>query len=180
MKGVPEIITTSRLQLRRPKITDDADVLAYASDTSVTRFMDWPTHKTISTVTAWLSDCTSLWESGAEFTWLITPRSEGRVIGAVSLRVTEYKADFGYVLNKQFWGSGLGTEAACAIVDLASNLDGVYRIWATCDVENVASARVLEKAGLLREGILRRWAMRPNISSVPRDAFIYGKVVRDI
>src|SRR5688572_29757072 len=105
-ESIPEDLTTNRLQLRRPTITDAEDVFAYASDLDVTRFMDWPTHKTIGTVTEWLSDCTSLWESGAEFTWLMTPRSEERVIGAVSLRVSEYKADFGYVLNRQFWGRG--------------------------------------------------------------------------
>jgi len=179
MKGIPEVLTTHRLQLRRPRITDAEDVFAYASDIDVTHFMDWPNHKTMSTVVDWLSACTSLWESGAEFTWLITPRYEERVIGAISLRVVEYKADFGYVLNRQFWGRGLGTEAASAIVDLAASVDGVYRVWATCDIENVASARVLEKVGLVREGILRRWARRPNISSVPRDALVYGKVIRD-
>jgi RimJ/RimL family protein N-acetyltransferase len=76
-------------------------------------------------------------------------------------------------------GSSFGTEVACAMVALAATLNGVYRLWATCDVENVASARVLEKAGLAQEGILRRWAKRPNISSVPRDAFVYGKVVKE-
>lgn len=180
MKGIPETLTTHRLRLRRPRVSDAEDVFAYASDFEVTRFMDWPTHKAVSTVTEWLSDCSSLWESGTEFTWLITALEEERVIGAVSLRVVEYKADFGYVLNRQHWGRGFGTEIACAIVALAATLNGIYRLWATCDVENVASARVLEKAGLAQEGILRCWAKRPNISSVPRDAFVYGKVVRDV
>jgi RimJ/RimL family protein N-acetyltransferase len=177
--SIQQLLTTDRLQLRRPRTTDAEDVFSYACDSDVTRFMDWPTHKEKSTVAEWLHDCTSLWESGAEFTWMITLRPEERVIGAVSLRVADYKADFGYVLNKQYWGRGLGTEAACAIVDLAATIEGVYRVWATCDVENVASARVLEKAGLLREGILRCWQVRPSISSVPRDAYVYGKVVKD-
>jgi RimJ/RimL family protein N-acetyltransferase len=45
-----------------------------------------------------------------------------------------------------------------------------------CDVENVASARVLEKAGLAREGVLRRWSVKPNVGPGTRDAFIYAKV----
>jgi [ribosomal protein S5]-alanine N-acetyltransferase len=179
MESIPETITTDRLQLRRPRTTDADDVFAYARDADVTHFMDWPTHKAIKTVTEWLSDCRSLWESGAEFTWFITPRSEERVIGAISLRVAEYKADFGYVLNKNVWGNGFGTEASRAVVNLAAGLPGVYRVWATCDVENVASARVLEKVGLMREGVLRSWAVRPNISLVPRDALVYSKVTKN-
>jgi [ribosomal protein S5]-alanine N-acetyltransferase len=48
--------------------------------------------------------------------------------------------------------------------------------WATCDSDNLASARVLEKIGLMREGVLRRHTIRPNISPIPRDVFIYAKV----
>jgi ribosomal-protein-alanine N-acetyltransferase len=179
MEDIPESMTTDRLQLRRPRDTDADDVFAYASDADVTHFMDWPTHKAIGTVTKWLSDCHSLWDSGAEFTWFVTPISGDRVIGAISLRVVEYKADFGYVFNRKVWGNGFGTEASQAVVNLAASLSGVYRVWATCDVENVASARVLEKVGLTREGVLRSWALRPNISLVPRDALVYSKVTKN-
>jgi len=169
---------TERLQLRRPLATDAADVFAYASDPDVTRFMDWPIHTSQSSASAWIDECALLWRSGAEFTWFITPQPQDQVIGAISLRVAEYKADFGYVLNRRYWGRGFATEAAKAIVDLASRIDGLYRLWATCDTENTGSARVLENAGLVREGILRCWGKRPNISPIPRDAFVYGKVVK--
>ena len=45
-----------------------------------------------------------------------------------------------------------------------------------CDVENKASARVMEKAGLEREGMLRHWIIHPNISCKPRDWLSYAKV----
>jgi RimJ/RimL family protein N-acetyltransferase len=68
-------------------------------------------------------------------------------------------------------------EAARAVLEWASTLDGVHRIWATCDVENGASARVLEKIGMAREGLLRRWAVRPNLPATPpRDAYVYSWV----
>lgn len=38
----------------------------------------------------------------------------------------------------------------------------------------VKSARVMEKAGLVREGILRRWLIHPNISGYPRDCYSYA------
>ncbi|MBV8911854.1 MAG: GNAT family N-acetyltransferase, partial [Acetobacteraceae bacterium] len=49
-------------------------------------------------------------------------------------------------------------------------------IGAVCDVENRASARVMEKAGLEREAILRRWLVHPNLGEAPRDCFSYAKV----
>ena len=51
-----------------------------------------------------------------------------------------------------------------------------FRVWATTDVENRASARVLEKAGFELEGTLRRWDVHPNLSSAPRDALCYSRV----
>jgi len=47
---------------------------------------------------------------------------------------------------------------------------------AVCDVENIASARVMEKAGLSREGVLRRWLVHPNLGPEPRDCYGYARV----
>ena len=62
----------------------------------------------------------------------------------------------GYVLARNYWSRGYPTEAAKVVFEWAAGLEGVYRIWATCDIENAASVRVLEKIGMSREGILRR------------------------
>ena len=68
------------------------------------------------------------------------------------------------------------TEALLEVVDWAMRQDSIWRIGAVCDIENPASARVMEKAGLRREGILRRWIIHPNIGSEPRDCFSYAKI----
>jgi RimJ/RimL family protein N-acetyltransferase len=51
-------------------------------------------------------------------------------------------------------------------------------VWALCDVENIASARVLEKAGMTCEGTLKQFGIHPNISATPRDCFSYA-ITRD-
>jgi len=94
----------------------------------------------------------------------------------IAYRVREHAADIGYVLSRSLWGRGHMTEAANAVVEWAINLDFVYRVWAVCDVENKASARVLEKVGMQREGILRRYIVHPNVSLEPRDCFVYSKI----
>ena len=54
-------------------------------------------------------------------------------------------------------GKGYITEAVKSIVDWAFKQQEIYRVWSVCDVDNIGSARVMEKVGMQREGILRRW-----------------------
>lgn len=71
---------------------------------------------------------------------------------------------------------GYVTEIARASLDHVFAIPGVWRVSAYCDVENVASAQVLEKVGMQREGVLRRFIIHPNLSAEPRDAYLYARV----
>jgi RimJ/RimL family protein N-acetyltransferase len=68
------------------------------------------------------------------------------------------------------------TEALIEVVHWALRQPAIFRIGAVCDVENIGSARVMEKARLLREGVLRRWLVHPNIRDKSRDCFSYARV----
>jgi [ribosomal protein S5]-alanine N-acetyltransferase len=67
------------------------------------------------------------------------------------------------------------TEVLTEVMNWALSQLPIFRIGAVCDVENIASARVMEKAGLVREGLLQRWLVHPNISDEPRDRFSYAR-----
>jgi len=173
----PEEIATKRLVLRRPRMSDAGDIFDnYAADLEVTRYVTWRPHKDKSEVAPFLQSRLARWDSGEEYSWAITRLQEGRVIGMIGCRVREHAADIGYVLSRNHWNRGYITEAAKAIVDWASSLEFIYRVWAVCDVENKASARVLEKVGMQRERILRRYIVHPNVSPEPRDCFVYSKI----
>lgn len=66
-------------------------------------------------------------------------------------------------------------EAIDAVAQVALALPNVYRIQATCDTENMASARALEKAGFTREGLLSRYIIHPNLGQEPRSCFMYAR-----
>jgi RimJ/RimL family protein N-acetyltransferase len=83
---------------------------------------------------------------------------------------------FGYVLAREFWGRGLMAEALTFGVDWALAQPEVFRAFAFCDVQNPGSARVMAKAGMTREGLLRRWHVCPNLGPEPRDCWLYAKV----
>ena len=159
-------MTTARLVLRRPKLSDAAAMYGYGRDPEVTRYMDWRTHTTVADAVAFLGGAASRWDSGEEYSWAITVKPDDRTIGSIACRVRDHAVDLGYVLSRDHWRRGYATEAAQKVLEWAATLADVYRVWAICDVENAASARVLEKIGMSREGVLRRWAIRPNLPSL--------------
>jgi RimJ/RimL family protein N-acetyltransferase len=103
-------------------------------------------------------------------------KQDEQLIGMAQIQIDRFKANIGYVLARSEWGKGYMPEAAKALLDWAMNRREIYRVWAVCDVENTASARVLEKIGMKREGTLSRWIIHPNVSDEPRDCYCYALV----
>jgi RimJ/RimL family protein N-acetyltransferase len=177
MFQAPETLLTKRLRLRRPQLTDALALFEeYCQDPEVTKYLIWRPHQGIQETTDFLTGCLARWESGEELTWGITHKGSDRVIGMVACRLRGHMADIGYVVARQYWNRGYVTEAARAVVEWATKLDSIFRVWAVCDTDNKASARVLEKVGMSCEGVLRRWILHPNVSAEPRDCFVYAKV----
>jgi len=71
-------------------------------------------------------------------------------IGAVSLYLNEERTsgEFGWMLNKRYFGHGYATEAAKALLDFARDTLGVQHFTAHCDTENTASRKVMERLGM--------------------------------
>jgi [ribosomal protein S5]-alanine N-acetyltransferase len=172
----PEVIDLERLRLRRPTLADAPAIFEYASDPEVARYADWPISTSLASVTERLRSRDAEWNAGTEFHWVATLPPDDRAIGAIACTISGHTAEFGFLFARRFWRNGYATEAARAIVGWVFSVPSVWRLSATCDSENRASARVLEKAGLTREGTLRRAIVRPNLPGAPRDALLYAKV----
>jgi ribosomal-protein-alanine N-acetyltransferase len=103
----------------------------------------------------------------------------GRVVGTVSLLIespTHRRGEIGYILRRDHWGKGYATEAAALMIDLAFRDLGLNRVWAVCDPDNPASARVMEKVGMRFEGCLRGDLL---VRGAFRDSLLYGIVADD-
>jgi len=98
------------------------------------------------------------------------------IIGIVKAAISEHRAQIGYVVHRPFSGRGVATAAVRELTELVETLPDISRVWATCAVENVASARVLEKCGFEREGILRNWVTYPAQGGRPFDNYSYVKI----
>lgn len=177
---LPEEFQSERLKMRRFIDGDEAWIYKYASDPEVTRYMDWPTHTDIADTFAYLRMIEHTWSKGTEYAWAVTLKADSTPVGAIGCGEVSHAVSFGYVLGRQAWGNGYATEASRALHELFEQIPGLERIWAVCDVDNKASAHVLEKVGMEQEGILRKWTVRPNMPGQPaRDSRIFAKILGD-
>jgi [ribosomal protein S5]-alanine N-acetyltransferase len=177
----PETFETARLIARPPRTEDAASAFAaYANDPLVTRYLAWKPHLEVGTVAEFFGVCAEQWapSSGGpgHYPWLLFLRGTGTLIGSIGIELEDNRAGFGYVLGRAQWGNGFAAEAMLPLVDWALAQASIFRAWAFCDVENPGSARVMEKAGMTREGLLRRWHVCPTIGIDPRDCYVYAKV----
>ena len=81
----------------------------------------------------------------------------GEVVGDVSLSLASAEhrqGELGYIVHPDHQGRGYATEAAAAVLDLAFDVFGLHRVVGRVEPRNVASARVLERLGMRREGLL--------------------------
>jgi ribosomal-protein-alanine N-acetyltransferase len=100
------------------------------------------------------------------------------LVGSIAARQDKNGVNLGYLLARAYWGRGLMAEAVLAVTQWAFGDPAVFRVWAVCDVENRASARLLEKTGFMREGVLRKFSLHPNVSAIPRDCYCYAQTRR--
>ena len=175
----PEIIEAERLLLRKPRLSDAPAVFeGWARHPEVTRFLTWRPHQSVDQSVALLQKSIANWDGETNFRYLLEIRGSGCLAGMIELRMEAFKMSFGYTGARDQWGKGYMTEAARASVQWAFLQPPLFRVYATTDLENVPSQRVLEKAGMIREGILRKESVHPNISDVPRDCYMYA-IVRE-
>ena len=80
-------------------------------------------------------------------------KANNQLIGGCDLAVSGDEAEIGWILHRDFWNQGFGTEMGKAMLELGFNELSLHRIIAHCDAENQASYRVMEKIGMRREGL---------------------------
>jgi RimJ/RimL family protein N-acetyltransferase len=170
----PNGFETPRLILRPLEKADAAPIFdAYAQDPEVTRYLTWRPHTSILETEGYVNGCM---KAKKDRTYAIIRKADQALIGAFAARQGgATRLNFGYVLARVAWEHGFASEALSEVVTWALQQPSIWRIGDYCDVENPASARVMEKSGLGLEGILRRWLILPNLGDAPRDSFSYAK-----
>lgn len=148
----------------------------YASHDDVTKYLAWPTHRTLADTQAFLAFSAVQWEREGAGPYLIWARADGQLLGSTGLGLEPGgQAITGYVLAADAWGQGYATEALTAVVDVATDI-GVRRLYALCHPQHRVSWRVLEKCGFERDGSWHRSLEFPNLTAgKPQDVLCYRR-----
>lgn len=173
-------IETENLILRKFRIDDAEDMFKnWASDDEVTKYLTWPKHSSVevskSIISMWEKDNDSL----NHYQWCIELKELGQAIGSigvVNLKEDINTVEIGYCIGKKFWGQGFTSEAFGALIPFFFEEMQVNRVESRYDLNNPASGKVMEKCGLIREGMKRQGDK--NNSGIC-DVVLYGLVKDD-
>ena len=172
-----KVLHTERLILRRFNI-DDAHTMYehWAKDERVTRFLTWPSHKSPELTRRLLEQWCEEYSKADYYNWVL--EYEGSPIGNISaVRVDERSqwVELGYCMGYAYWGKGLMTEAARAVIDFLFQEVQVNRICISHAAENPGSGKVAQKCGLTYEGTKKEHLMNPWTGEI-HDIVDYGIV----
>jgi RimJ/RimL family protein N-acetyltransferase len=166
MPSIPTL-TTPHLVLRPFNLDDAPAVTELAGDYAIadtTLAIPHPYEEWMAV--EWISKHQPTFESGEGITLAITRRPELILVGAISLFhiVPEYRlAEMGYWVGKPYWNLGYCTEAAREIIRYGFEELNLNRIQAQHLTRNPASGRVMQKAGMKFEGVLRQCVCRRGV-----------------
>lgn len=150
-------LETSRLILR--KLTRE-DIPLYHARLSgceeVTRYMLFQPQSDISGTAAAVEKVLRRYETGRCYRWAVTLKENRELIGIIEpLRFDEKESScsFAYMLGRDFWGRGYGTEALKAVLDFLFRRMDIRLVEADHMAENIASGAVMRKAGMVLRGV---------------------------
>ena len=180
-------IETERLRLRRFVIEDANEIFReWANDENVTKYLSWERHRSAAVTKNWLFEVIADYEKSDRYVWGIELKESGGeslsggLIGSIGSIIRKESArivNAGYCLGERFWGRGYMTEALRAVMDYMLYDVNANRIEAVYSVNNPASGRVMQKAGMIKEGCLRQGLVLG--SGEYHDCDLYALVKKD-
>jgi [ribosomal protein S5]-alanine N-acetyltransferase len=153
------ILETKRLKLRKITLDDVEDMYSYCSNEEVPKYASWNAHNSLKETKETIELVINQWENKKLVHWGIEYKENRKLIGTiefVSLDTQHKVAEIGYAVSQEYWGKGIATEAANEVIKFGFNNINLVRIQARCYLENIGSARVMEKAKMSFEGVIRK------------------------
>ena len=152
------VLDSPRLTLRRPLLSDAADIFEMRSDPEVMRYIPRPLAKNHEDVHALLKMLDDFVEKNERINWAIEWKETGQVIGLigfVNIHPEHFRGEVGYSLTRAWHRKGIMREALATVVNYGFDTMKFHSIEAILDAENNASAKLLEDAGFTKEAYFR-------------------------
>ena len=172
-------LRTHRLCLRPLVETDAAALFAIFADVRVSRYLSKPPWPDIGVAHARIARDVKAMSAGQYACFGIVRVADEKIVGECSLfnfQEQSRRADVGYALAFDCWGTGFMSEALTSLLDFGFSRLGLNRVEADIDPRNPASAKILDGLGFRKEGHLReRWIVAGEVS----DSDVYGLLARE-
>lgn len=153
------ILETERLIFRKINLKDTKDMYAYCSNPEVAKYVTWHAHRSVTNTKEFIKYIMDQYELKKVAPWGMEFKENGQLIGTIDFVWWQPKnraAEIGYVLHPDYWGKGIMAEACRKLVSFGFTQMDLIRIQARCVKENIASEKVMQKAGMTFEGTIRK------------------------
>ena len=152
-------LETERFLLRKLSLDDTDDMFEYSKQQEVTKYLTWSPHPNKTYTFEYLSYLQNRYKTGDFFDWAVICKESGKMIGTCGFTrffFADNGAEIGYVINPDYNGKGVATEVVGRIIRFGFENLSLERIEGKYMIENTASRRVMEKNGMVFEGIRRK------------------------
>lgn len=153
------VLETERCMLRRIEVNDALCLYEYLSRDEVTKYYDLETLTSKQQAVDLIQGLLQRYMVGRQIRWGITLKNSNNIIGTCGFHTLEpdhYKAEVGYDLHPDYWGTGIMSEVLARVVDYGFTEMNLNRIEAFYQPSNLPSKKVLEKNGFIYEGLLKQ------------------------
>lgn len=153
---------TERLLMRAPQMEDAPAIQRLVSVPEIARTtLNIPHPYPDDGAIEWLTRSQDNISRGV-YSFAITLKSDGTYLGTMGLHVNDQHqhAEVGYWIGVPYWGNGYATEALIRLIQFGFKIVGLQRIYAEYFGDNPASRRVMEKAGMTYEGLMRQHILK--------------------
>ena len=145
-------VETDRLILRQYQLTDADDMFRnWVADSEVSRFWGWEPHGNIEETKSLLLGWIDQYSKMDYYHWVIVLKESSEAVGYIYLSEIndqDSSASVHFLLSRKFWNQGIMTEALKSVIEFSFSKIGLLHIHTHHHVDNPASGRVMEKAGL--------------------------------
>ncbi len=172
-------LNTERLVLKRIVPENAEDMYEYASRQDVTRFLLWSPHVNLRETKGYIEYLQREYRKGNYADWGITLRDSGKFVGTIgfaNLDLTNNWGELGYVLNPEYHGRGIMTEALGAVLELAFRELSLHRVQLRIMDGNTDSQKLARRMGFVYEGMQRGSVLAKGSY---RDVHIFSKLAED-
>jgi RimJ/RimL family protein N-acetyltransferase len=152
-------LETKRLKMRSFDSADIQTFANYRSEEAVAKYQSWRTPFSLEKAGQFIESMQNV-QPGTPGEWYqvaLELKDSGNLIGDCAFHIfadLPQQAEIGFTLSESYQGKGYAIEAVTGLLDYLFSKFNLHRIQATCDVENSASAKLLEKLGMRREAHL--------------------------